>query len=197
MKTSKFSAILLAAGESERLGQNKLLLPLRHKTVLENVIDKFESDDILEILIVVGKFASAFKKNIHVEKVKWVLNPDPSKGMSSSIKIGLQQAASDSAAVFITPADMPVFKKETVTAMINAFERGAVIVPTFQRHRGHPVLLDKKIADECLSCTSERILYQVLRDHRKDIRWLAVEDEGILQDMDTIEDYEKIKSSRQ
>jgi molybdenum cofactor cytidylyltransferase len=191
----RFSAIILAGGESERFGQNKLLLPLNGKTVLENTVDRFSDGSIQEVLVVVGRLAGDYQKTIGIKKIKWIFNPDCSTGMSSSVRAGIRCLSPDCDAVFFTPADIPTFRRDTVTAMMHRFVSDRIVIPEYHGHKGHPVLLDKSIAQECLTLPSEKVLYDVIHNRENSVARLAVEDEGILIDIDTMEDYERIKNT--
>jgi molybdenum cofactor cytidylyltransferase len=193
MSPKKFSALILAAGTSSRFGMNKLLLPFGGKTVLESTIGKFCLNEIDEIIVVGGAFMEDFKKAIHIKKVKWILNSDYKKGMSSSLRIGLSNLQNGSDGVFVTPADMPLFKTATVKRMIAKFEKGKILIPTFGKKKGHPVLLDRELFDKFASYRSDKILYDGIQRNLRQVELIDVDDEGILVDLDLKEDYEKIR----
>ena len=107
---NRFSAVILAAGESTRLGYDKLSLPLGTETILEHTIAKFLIDSVDEIIIVTGRFIPECRSSITSPKVQWLHNPDYTLGMSSSVKKGIRRLGGSSDAVFITPADIPLFR---------------------------------------------------------------------------------------
>lgn len=190
---NRFSAVILAAGESLRLGSDKLSLRLGNKTILEHTISKFLADEINDIIIVTGKFISEIQQKKVSPKIRWVHNPGYSNGMSSSVKKGLEHISPSSNAVFITPADIPLFKTETVKQMISVFTEKKIIIPAFHYKKGHPVLLDRIFAEQCLTEKSEKVLHDVIKNNHAVVQLLPVEDEGILRDIDTPEDYEGMK----
>lgn len=190
---NRFSAVILAAGESARLGSDKLSLSLGPRSILEHTFSKFSAEAITEIIIVTGKFVPELQKNILLPKIRWVHNSDHAEGMSSSVKKGFEQVDPFADAVFITPADIPLFKAGTVAQMIAFFSTNKIIIPTYDGKRGHPVLLDRDFIEQCLIEQSEKILYEVIRKNNTSVELLPVEDAGILLDIDTMEDYEALK----
>jgi len=191
----KFSSILLAAGSSERFGRNKLLLPLRDKTVLETAVDNFLIPELAELLLVTGAFHAEMIRMKFPEVVRIVYNPRFDLGMSESIRIGLTHASASSDGIFITPADVPLIKQETLHRMIEKFTKGNIVIPTHQNKKGHPVLISREIARSCVRNSSEKILYDTIKAHRDRVELVETHDPGILMDMDTSEDYENLKKS--
>lgn len=189
----RFSVVILAAGESSRLGYDKLSLPLGEKSVLEHSVGKFLIDEVSEIIIVTGKFIPQCRSSISSPKVRWVNNPDYLLGMSSSIRKGIEHLHASADGVFITPADIPLFRPATVQSMIRAFTTNKIIIPTYHGKKGHPVLLNQYTARQCLTSPSEKVLYDVINENQNTVELLPVEDEGIVLDIDTNEDYEVLK----
>ena len=190
---NRFSAVILAAGESARLGYDKLSLPLGTETILEHTIAKFLIDSVDEIIIVTGRFIPECRSSITSPKVQWLHNPDYTLGMSSSIKKGVGRLGGSSDAVFITPADIPLFRAATVQMMIAAFTPSKIIIPAYKGKKGHPVLLDIDLARQCLRTQSDKVLYDVIKKNQNAVELLPVKDAGIAMDIDTAEDYEELK----
>ena len=190
---NRFSVVILAAGTSSRLGSDKLSLRIGNKSILEHTINRFFIDAIAEIIIVTGKFKPDLQKKNTSPKIKYVNNPDYAAGMSSSVKRGLECISPSSDAVFIMPADIPLFDVKTVLHMIDVFMPNKIVIPTYHGKKGHPVLLDRFFTKQCVNEQSEKILYDVIKKNEGAVELLPVEDEGILFDIDTTEDYEKMK----
>lgn len=186
----RFAAVILAAGESSRIGRNKLALPLGNQSVLEHAISNFLIESVDEIIVVTGKYP-----HLHTNispGVRLVHNPDYVQGMGSSVKLGLKSLVLKPDAVFISPADIPLIKRETIEKMINAFTEQSIVIPTYQGKKGHPVLLGKAHIEQCLQEQKEKVLYEVIVKNSDRIVYLPLEDEGILMDIDTMEDYERL-----
>lgn len=178
--------IILAAGLSSRMGKNKMTLKIENKTVLERCIDSMY--DLCSKIIVV----SGYNYNIISEicrpysKVKILLNSHYMDGMFSSVKLALMEVTEDR--FFLIPGDYPAVKKETYEKMLNT--KGNIVVSAYQGKTGHPVLIESKLIAEILKDGT----YSSLRDFINVMSFTTaeVEDEGILMDIDTSEDYEKV-----
>lgn len=178
--------IVLAAGISSRMGKNKMALKIENKTVLEKCIDSMY--DLCSKIIVV----SGYNYNIISEicrpysKVKTLLNSQYMDGMFSSVKLALMEVTEDR--FFLIPGDYPAIKKETYEKILKA--KGDIVVAAYQGKTGHPVLIESKLIERILKDGT----YSSLRDFINVMGFttVEVEDEGILMDIDTLEDYEKV-----
>jgi molybdenum cofactor cytidylyltransferase len=205
--TTGISAILLAAGESRRMGQPKMLLPWGETNVLGQVVGMFSAGlseetegSILsgfEILVVTGGARSLveaeLKRLAESYPIRVVYNPNYAPGgMVSSIQAGLSALGSETRAALIGLGDQPQVKAETVKKICAAFTQtgSALIVPSFQNHRGHPWLAGRQLWPEILALPSSANPRQFLDAHTGQIEYVAA-DESILQDLDTPEDYHR------
>lgn len=178
--------IVLAAGLSSRMGKNKMTLKIENKTVLERCIDSMY--DLCSKIIVV----SGYNYNIISEicrpysKVKTLLNPQYMDGMFSSVKLALMEVTEDR--FFLIPGDYPAVKKETYKKMLTA--KGDIVVAAHQGKTGHPVLIESNLIAEILKDGP----YSSLRDFINVMGFITteVDDEGILMDIDTLDDYEEV-----
>ncbi|MHA1975725.1 MAG: nucleotidyltransferase family protein [Candidatus Hodarchaeales archaeon] len=196
------AGIILAAGESKRfLSQNKLLFVLDHgKCVLESVILAFKNSTINKIVVVTGHDSARIQKIIdkHTDQDRTplvsVLNEDyESGGMSSSVIMGLK-SVDIADAVLITPADIPRIPTETINSMILYFFRNQpdIIIPTFKKRKGHPILFKSTLFNEILQITEKkRGLKEITAKHGKKIVYLPTQDPGILKDIDSVKDLEQ------
>lgn len=181
----EIEGIILAAGYSSRAKSFKMTLPLDGKTVLENCLQGMI--DFCDKIIVVGGYQ--VEKIIPIVKaypqVELVYNEYYSKGMFSSVKKGLRYITSKR--FFLTPGDYPAISKDTYRIMLNT--AGEIVVPVFNSQRGHPVLLASYLIPEISQRESN--LKEFI--NTKGFTAVSVQDEGILLDIDTWEDYLKIK----
>ena len=133
------SALILAAGNSSRMGTLKPLLPLDGETVLERVIDIFHAAGVGEVVVVVGHAADRIVPLLDGKNVSWVLNPAFERGMYSSIQAGVSALKQDCRAFFILPADMPFIRQSTLVALADGLDAKALLCrPRHDRRRGHP-----------------------------------------------------------
>jgi len=193
-RTFNYSCILLAAGESVRMGVNKILLPFRGRTIIEHISELFDFPEIRDRLIVTGHLADAIKKMPAFSGWRIIINPRPQEGMGLSLKMGLEKIHPASQGVFIAHGDMPLVRKDTMAQLMYAFTPGSILLPRYRAQRGHPVLIDKSLAEQCLWLDHDRPLKEMIYQNESSIKYVDVDDAGILADMDTPEDYEKIKN---
>ena len=190
----KMGAVLLAAGYSSRMVKCKSLLPFGGLRVIERGINTFRQAGIMNITVVVGHRADELIPILDELKVSYVFNEKYSEGMFSSIVKGVQSLPTETKAFFLLPSDMPLVKSHTVRLLGRAFNKikADIIYPVFQKHRGHPPLIGANCFPEILLGNTSGGLRQILERREGNAYEVEVFDEGILLDLDTQEDYQKI-----
>jgi len=187
------SAILLAAGESKRMGELKQLMPFgQNTTIVEQAIDSLLSSAVSEVIVVVGYRAEEVIKSIVGKPVKIAINPNYRQGMSTSIIAGLNLVDSRAQAVMLTLGDQPLINSQTINRLIEEFHnhnRG-ITIPTYQGRRGHPIIFAIKYKEKLLELKGDIGGRQIVKDHPDDILEVAVNAGGIITDIDTISDYQ-------
>jgi len=185
------SAILLAAGESKRMGEPKLLLPFGNSTVLEQAIDNLLNSRVGEIIVVAGDRA---QEPIGNRPVKVAINPAYREGMSTSIVTGLNLIDDSTRAVMLALADQPLVDSQTINKLIEAFishDKG-IVIPAYKGRRGHPVIFSTKYKEELLGLVGDIGGRQIIEEHPEDVLELAVDSQGINVDIDTKDDYHSL-----
>ena len=188
----KSAAIILAAGFSSRMGSDKALLDLNGKPVLERIVSSYQAVGIGQIVVVSGQnHAALVQLCLPVELVR---NPAPENGMFSSIQTGVAALGPATDAFFVQPVDIPLVSPATLTGLLAALQQNPAVdgvIPTFCGKRGHPPLLRMRRQQELLSAGGAgglRSLYcgwQMLE--------LPSEDQAVLLDMNTPEQYARLK----
>jgi molybdenum cofactor cytidylyltransferase len=192
------AALVLAAGMSRRMGTNKLLLPFGERTVLGQVIAVLQDCPLGEILVVTGHEgehvrASLDRQAVRHGCVRFVHNPRYAAGeMLSSMQAGLAAMRDDCAAALVVLGDQPRIERRVVEQIIAAHEPEAVVAPSFDRRSGHPILVDRARWADVLALPPGANLREALRAHADWVRYVEVDTETILRDMDTPEDYERM-----
>jgi molybdenum cofactor cytidylyltransferase len=187
-------AVVTAAGSAERFGGKKLLTLIDGEPLLDHTIDALLEGGVAEVIVVVGGDARAeLERDVNAmldPRVRAVENPDPSRGMFSSIQEGVAQAQGD--AILVMPGDMPFVSPDTVRAVIEAYTRKpAIVSPRYRGKRGHPVALPSSLRDEIRAADSRGTLHDVIHAHT-DIRVdVDVDDRGVVRDIDRPEDLAK------
>jgi molybdenum cofactor cytidylyltransferase len=187
------SAILLGAGESKRMGVDKLSLPWRRRTVLEHCFETLLQSEVQEIVVVLGPRNKRVKDRFQGGKAKVVVNPYSKRGMSTSIRMGLQAVHPDSAGILIALGDHPFLKTRTINALIRIFDQGGegIIIPSFQGRMGHPVIFHKRYRKELLNLRGDVGGRTVVDRHPEAVKVVRVKSEGVVKDVDTWQDYVK------
>jgi molybdenum cofactor cytidylyltransferase len=194
--------IILAAGFSSRAGTFKPELPFGKKKLLERVIEGMT--DACSQIIVVGGYNFSRVKEI-AEKyptVRTVFSENYQKGMFSSVQAGVHEILTlPGDAFFIIPGDYPFIPKDVYKKLKQAMvsrasrgEEGDIFIPVFQGKKGHPVLFKKRIAKEIVHEPADSMLKSIVRRNRCVL--VDVDHDGILKDVDTMEDYENLVRSK-
>ncbi|MFC1951439.1 molybdenum cofactor cytidylyltransferase [Chloroflexota bacterium] len=191
MSNPMISAIILAAGESKRMGEPKLLLPFGSSTILEQSIDNLLNSGVGEVIAVVGDRAQEMIKRIAHRPVKVALNPDYGEGMSTSIASGLSLVDNSAVAIMLVLADQPLIDSDTINTLIKAFFNNTkgIVIPTYQERRGHPIIFSTIYREELTGLKGDVGGKQIIKQHPDDILEIAVKTQSINIDIDTMENY--------
>jgi molybdenum cofactor cytidylyltransferase len=188
------SAIILAAGQSKRMGQPKMLLPWGTSTVIEHVITTFLNAGIEDVMVVTGGTQEQVEEAISQYPVRKVHNSDYATGeMLSSIQCALRAMSKQTQAVLIGLGDQPQVEERSVRLICEEYpgSQSSLIVPSFQMRRGHPWLVARPLWNEILALKPPESLRDFLNRHAEEIRYVSVADQSILADLDTPEDYQR------
>jgi molybdenum cofactor cytidylyltransferase len=186
-------AVVLAAGESKRMGVPKLLLPYRGATIIEAVLDAVTASGADATLVVLGANRIAIRKKIKRFPVSVAVNMRFKEGMLSSIQRGISALPRRFRAALVVLGDQPDLPPSVIDALIRAWKEGqkGIVVPVFGGRRGHPLLFDLKYRGEIDNLTPETGLRGLLAAHPDDILAVDVPDGAVLADIDTPDDYRK------
>lgn len=205
------AAIILAAGQSKRMGQPKMLLPWGNVTVIEQVISVFAAAGVENIFVITGgareQVEQAIQYNEQRSKVQFIYNEDYQRGeMLSSIQCGLraliteQESPKDARinsqmAALIGLGDQPQVEVGSVRKVMEAFieSQNVIVVPSYHMRRGHPWLVAESLWHELLELSPQQSPRDFLNAHAKEIQYVNVETPSILADLDTPEDYRLAK----
>lgn len=175
------AAVIPAAGSGERFGGAKLRADVGGRPLIERTVGCLRDAGVDDIVLVVGPETGTLTE---ARDVTVVVNPDPSRGMFSSLQAGLQDVIAD--AILVLPGDMPFVLPATIRSLVQVFEaRGGIVSPRCGGKRGHPVVLPPALQQHILESDSGSTLHHVLNAHRDERIDLDVEDRGVLRDVDT------------
>jgi molybdenum cofactor cytidylyltransferase len=187
------TGIILAAGESKRMGKPKMLLPFGESTILETVIASARDTQLHNVRVVLGSGREEIEKKIHDPGIRIVSNPDYKKGMLSSVQCGLREIGPGISAVMILLGDQPMIGKAVIERMIKAYRttEKSILVATFNGKRGHPLLFHASYIPEILAFPSGSSLKSLLTKHSGQVQEVETGEPGILRDIDTEKEYQK------
>lgn len=195
--THMISGILLAAGESKRMGgQFKPLMKWGRTTVIDTCIRNLKKARLDEIIVVLGHREADIRARCSHSGVSFVVNPDYKKGMISSVKTGISIASSQTDAFLIALVDQPMLPGDLINqlAIIHDDNPDArITVPVYQGRHGHPIVISKSFEPEIMALDddSPEGLRALINRHRDEITEVEVASPVVLEDIDTPEDYEK------
>jgi molybdenum cofactor cytidylyltransferase len=184
-------AVILAAGESRRMGTQKLLLPFGETTVVEAVVRTALDSRIDRALTVLGSDRDAIRLRLAPYGVEFAVNEDFKRGMLSSVQTGIRALPADAEAAVVMLGDQPFLPARVVDAVIGAYRASGkgIVVPAFRGRRGHPILIGLEYRDEALSLDPAVGLRQLLAAHPDDVFEAETDDTNIIRDLDLPEDY--------
>lgn len=185
-----YGAIILAAGLSSRMVENKLLLPWSDgQPIIRRVVDAYIEAEIDSLVVVTGRDAAAVEACLAGLPLAFAHNSDYVAGeMLSSVKAGLGALSGGLAGAFIQPGDMPCISAGVIGLLAAAHVAGETVAPVYRGQRGHPVLLDRADWRGMLAVASGG----KPRDGLRGVKLVEVEDAGVVVDVDTREAYERV-----
>jgi molybdenum cofactor cytidylyltransferase len=187
------AAIILAAGQSRRMGQPKMLLPWGELTVIEHVITIFLNAGVEDIVIITGGARERVEKATAPYPIRRLHNIDYAQGeMLSSIQCGLRALPDQVQAALIGLGDQPQVQERSVRLVCEAYQKGnpTLVVPSFDMRRGHPWLVGRPLWGELLRMKATESPRNFLNRHADEIQYVKVDTPSILTDLDTPEDYQ-------
>src|ERR1051325_11743777 len=191
-------AVVLAAGESSRMGRPKALLPVDGVRFIERIVTTLKSTRVSEVIVVLGHNPEEMRPKIDDLPITIVITPDYKQGQLSSLIAAVRhiEAAPDSGrfdGILVHLVDHPFIDGNLVDLMIEKFiETGKpIVVPTFNGRRGHPVIFSRKLFPEILAAPLEQGAKAVVYAHRDDTLEIPTDHQGVTIDIDTPEEYRK------
>ncbi len=188
----RVGAIILAAGESRRMGRPKALLPLQGRTFVEVLIGRLAEAGAAPVVLVLGFAGDEVRQAVKLSLARVVQNPDPARGQLSSILCGLDALAPDDLdGVFVAPVDSPRIRVDTLKGMLVAFPGRSLVVPTYRGRRGHPVLFASNLFPALRQAPPEIGARAVVRSEPGRLE-LELDDPAVLEDFDRPEEVDRI-----
>jgi molybdenum cofactor cytidylyltransferase len=200
MIASVLRAVILAAGASTRMGRPKAALPIRDRadTFLSRLIRSFLAAGLPDIVVVSGAAPDEVRAATtpFSRRVQFAHNVDWRRGQLSSLLVGLNHASVENLEAMLTAlVDVPLVSPDTVRAVVHAWRcsRAPIVRPARGEEHGHPVIFDRAVFDELQITDSVVGAKAVVRAHAHEILNVPIEDPGAYFDVDTPEDYDRLR----
>jgi molybdenum cofactor cytidylyltransferase len=191
---SSVAAVILAAGLSTRMGQAKQLLPLGTATVLETTLANVRRSVAVEVVLVTGAAADRIR---HQDGIQTVFNANYEQGMATSLQAGISALSAKTTGALIVLGDQPFVQPATLDQLITRHQHAAeaILIPTWQGTRGNPVLIPRSLFSEVMQLQGDTGCRALFNRHPALLENVEVEDEGILLDIDSQDDYRRLSAS--
>lgn len=190
MTTPIVDGVILAAGRSTRMAEPKPLLTVGPVTFLERAAITLRKAGCRRTYVVANEDAAWLERAAQLG-LDVVVNPEPESEQIDSLRLVLRQLPDDTAGLVVLPVDLPLISESTATAVVRSFvaRPAPLVLPFHNTVAGHPVLLGRELFDVVLTGSFEEGLRSLIMDHAHDLQEVRVEDEGILIDIDSPDDY--------
>ena len=193
----QIGGLILAAGEARRFGSQKLLAPLDGRPLVQHVIDAAKASSLEDVALVVGAGADDLVAHLDLGRTRVVTNPDPTRGLASSLQAGLRALDPRLHAALVLLGDVP----GVTTALIDDLvargreTRASAVVSVWRGRRSPPVILHKSLWAAAFALQGDIGMREVLRN--ADVVEFAITGAlGSLDDIDTREDHARVSGSR-
>jgi 4-nitrophenyl phosphatase len=189
---SAVAAIVLAAGESQRFGHTKQLLPVGDKTMIQHVVDIVLDSPLEQVIVVLGCRAAEIRASIADRPIQVVVNAKWRSGLSSSVQAGLSAVRPEVGAALFVLADQPGVTTGVITKLVERYRetRAPIVVPTHRGRRGNPVLFDRSLFAELMEVKGDQGGRRLIAEYGDELEEVEVETEAIFTDIDTTDDYQ-------
>ncbi len=188
------AAVVLAAGKSERMGTNKLLLEVAGRTILDRLLQALDESVVNEVFVVLGHRPEELRPIVGAHRAEAVLNLDYEEGMTSSFRVGLREVSADAA--FLVLGDQLGLKADLLASMAERMESepaAMIVSPVHEGKRGHPVLFRRPLFPEILGMSHCETLKDIV-DRHGDAHRHVEGDLWCTLDLDTPEEFERVRS---
>jgi molybdenum cofactor cytidylyltransferase len=186
------AGVVLAAGESRRMGTPKQLLPFGERTILERVVDTLLTAGVGQVIVVLGHLADRVRTVLGDRPVQAVVNEAYRQGMLTSVKCGVQAISTDHNAVLFALGDQPQIDSAVVREVIGAYRTGdaGIVIPRYNGKKGHPIIINlSRYREAIIDLPGSVGLNALMQEYADDVRLIDVATEDIIHDIDVPEDY--------
>jgi molybdenum cofactor cytidylyltransferase len=191
------AAVILAAGESRRMGSPKALVPFRGVSFVQHLVNATRHSRVGVTRIVLGAVAEEIEAKLGVDPTWLVVNRDWKRGQLSSIQAGIRSLPEKTQGMILCPVDHPLVSGNFISQLIKQFDSSEKLmaVPTFHGRRGHPVIFRASLYDELLAAPLDVGARHVVWAHAQDVVEVPTEEEGVVLNLNDPETLKKAMGS--
>lgn len=191
---SEVIPVILAAGDSIRMGYPKALLPLGDDFFLTHILKTIGAAGLGKPIVVLGRAASRIQTVLDLQGSEVLVNEDPDRGQLSSVQLALDSLCPDCVGAMIWPVDQPLISVRLVEDLTRLFlSTGAPVAsPICGAKRGHPVIFSREVFTELKAASVDEGPKEIVNRHKQDAAELFTNETGTIVDIDTPSDYENV-----
>lgn len=187
------AAVVPAAGLSRRMGREKVLLPFGKSTMLGTVLAKLRDAGVESVVVVARPDLPAAAEAARAAGAAVVVNPRPEGAMIESIRLGVAALPAGVDAFFVWPADHPAVLPSTLRKLAGRASGARAVIPVDNGVRGHPALVGADLTHAIRAIPESDGLRRLWRDRAEAVEEVAVDDPGILENLDDPAAYERAR----
>lgn len=184
-------AVILAAGESRRMGRSKPLLKIGEKNFVEHICLQLWAAGIHDIMVVLGHNAAEISRACPAS-LQVVVNPYYTLGQFSSLQCAIRNMPAGAQAALVCLADQPHISAQVINRILACRETGTIVRPAYNGRNGHPILYGQALFPHILAFAPIQNAHELAQRHPHACRQVTVDDESILWDADTQQDYDHL-----
>lgn len=189
---ASITPVILAAGDSKRMGYPKAILPLESDVFITHILENCKNAGLGKPTVVLGKTAPVIQPRIDERQVDILINPDPNRGQLSSIQLALSSLRPECIAAMIWPVDQPLVSMDLIRNLAKLFLSSDALIahPVCGGKNGHPAIFRRRLFHEFMETPLNEGPKKLIRRHEADTVLLPTDETGTIHDIDTPSDYE-------
>jgi molybdenum cofactor cytidylyltransferase len=190
---SEIAAIVLAGGSATRMGELKQLLPFGGQPMVRRVTEAACAAGLAQVVVVVGAQAEAVAEALSGLPVDLAVNSAWARGMSTSLRAGLEALRPEIGAALVVLADQPGLTRDLLRALIDRYRASGapIVAPVHLGQRGNPVLFDRGLFPQLLAVEGDQGGREIIARYQDEMEGVEMDDPAVVLDVDTRQDYEK------